>query len=521
MKKIDRALLFIKNNTRYLLAFLSLGLISAINMDFPAEIVSSASCEGGGCIISLQDPNLTDKTPAFHINDVFQSSSNGYFRLVFQTKSNKNTKIIVKANSPIDEEKELKRLDLKRTVYDSPQEIIFSTDRRYTDIFFEKEDRADGAEVSIAGIQVTKLDISNDQDLSSLKSTIFGNIDFGTLNQSQNDNSKYFTQLMEPQMIFGEIFKPQDDYISGVELDFDVIKQSNNGGRKYKLELRNVEYEEGGAPEIKSNALSQIDFSLDELEKYRQEDGKFKFPLYAKLDKNKYYFIGINNDRMDVNKFNYLRLRGTSDGEKFKNGSLAVKFKGQSYLVAGDLYFSIYGIKYGEYNGKKILRGSVMEDIGKKKGIFKYHLRGDTYDLIDLDSYSSDINFNEGKGALAGSTDSKKNTENRSYFIYKFETIFSFTKFRIFARQADINWNRVLMSYSYDSINWKEIPSNENDTSNSNDYGIRGVQFFDTEISENIPKDKIFIKISPQDLPEDGKKYGIKDFKFEADLKIE
>ncbi|MFA6047636.1 MAG: hypothetical protein WCV59_00840 [Parcubacteria group bacterium] len=516
MKKAAKIINFSKENARYIFVFLAIILIILINKSFPAQVITSESCAGGKCKTILQNPNLTDKNPLLYINDIFESDANGYYRLVFQTEADQDSEIAVVATNPVDERKELKIINVKKLKNDSFQEILFSTDKKYSDILFEKKNKTDGAEISIIGIQISRLNVSSEKELLGFQPTIRGEVDLDVPDQSQTDNSKYFDQLRDPNIIFGQIFKPQVDYITGVSLDMDIVKQSNNGGKKYKLDLRDVDYTEGSVLEIKSNAIYDLSFTINDLEKYRQEDGKFKFPLFARLDPEKYYFIGINNDKIGVNKYNYLRLKGTSDGEKYKNGIVAIKTKGQSYSTTGDLYFETYGIRFGEYNGKKILRGSTIEDIGKGKGIFKYQPRNDSYDLVDTESYSSDVNFDDNKMVLSGSADPNDNSE----FIYKFETIFPFNKFRIFARQADIGWSKVSVSYSYDEKNWKEIPATEASEISSSGYSIQKTQVFDYEIQENIPKDSVYIKISPQNPAPEEKEYGVSNLRIEADLLI-
>ncbi|MCX6763199.1 MAG: hypothetical protein NTZ97_00480 [Candidatus Moranbacteria bacterium] len=433
-------------------------------------------------------------------------------------KSTKDSRIIIETTNPLDEAKEIKTIDVPKSNTDLFQEMLFPTDgnRTYSDILFEKTNKTDGANISVSDIQISKLNVISDKEFANFKPTIKGEIDYNIPLLEQTVNSRNFDQLKDPDIIFGQLFKASADYITAIELDMDIIKQSNNGGSNYKLQLREVNYEEGGPPEIRSIVLADLGFSVDDLAKYRQADGKYKFPLFAKVEKDKYYFIGIDNGKIDANQFNYLRLKGNPNGEIFQDGILAVKTKGLTYSTTGDLYFKFFGIKFNEYNGTRILGGTVISDIGRGKGTFKYQPRGNGYDLADLNSYTSDISFDSVKKSFEGEI----KTNQASDFSYKFETIFPFAKFHIFAKQPDVTWNQTSILYSFDQKNWQEIPSIEANEILPNEQKIQGIQAFDSTISELIPKNIIYLKFQPKNIDPEKKSWGIGNFIFEADLKL-
>ena len=452
---MNKAINFIKNNIRYFFVIMVLVLFFFINRAFPADVITSESCAGGKCPMVLVTPQLTDEQPFYFANDIFKSTAKEYYRLTFQTKTSADSKISVKITNPLNEEKEIKNLDLSRFKESEFQEMLFSTNdnQNYTDLLFEKLDKNDGAEISITGIQITKLNITSDKEFASFKPTIKGDVDYNVSLLDQLVSSYGFDQLNDPDIILGQIFKSPADYITEIVLNLDIIKQSNNQGKKYDLDLREINYEEDGPPEIRSITLASLEFSITDLDKYRQSDGKYKFPLFARVEKGKYYFFGLDNQKTEPNQYNYLSLKGNRDSEGYSEGSVVVKTKGESYSAVGDLYFKIFGIKFTKYNGKKVLGGTVISDIGKSKGTFKYQPKNNIYDLADLDSYSRDIYYDTDKKALVGT-----NIENKeSSLIYKFETIFPFTQFRIFAKQADINWSEISISYSFDKDEWIEI----------------------------------------------------------------
>lgn len=484
-------------------------IIFQISRSFPAQIITSDSCAEGNCQAMLDKPVLTQKTSSFYVNDVLKSDSNGYYRLTFLSMANKDTGLVVKITNPFDEDKELEILNLKKSDKNISQSILFFAGNNYSDILFEKADVDDGADINISSVQVSRLEISNEKEFASLKPTIRGEINADIADQLQEDNSYAFNQLKDPNMIFGQIFKPQSDYIASVTLDMDIVKQDNNGGKKYKCELREADFS-GGVSDITNNVLSSVSFTAENVEKYRQDDGKFNFPIFARLDPEKYYFIGINNNNVSVDKFNYLRLKGTQDRGKYANGSIAVKTKGKTYSAVGSLYFITHQLKFSEYRDKKILGGEVIEDIGKLKGFYTYRPMENIYDLADLEEYSPDIAYDDDRRILAGTIGSGTD----SLMIYKFDTIFSANNVKITGKQASVEWSRFSVLYSYDKIKWDEIP--DNITNNSNDPN-NGLQYFDYSWNIIPPRSEIYLKIIPKD-PQDKEKYGIRDLKVVAGI---
>lgn len=477
-----------------------------ISRSFPAQIITSGSCAGGNCQAILDKPDLSKEKPSYYINDIFKSESGQYWRLTFLEEATQDSKINVKITNPSDKDKEIKAIEVKKSTENIPQEVIFHTDNNYSDLLFEKDDSGN-AEINISNVHISKLKIENEKEFSSLKQTIRGKMDVNHPDQSQENTGYLFNQLKDPDVILGQIFKPESEYISSVKLDIDIIKQDNNGGKKYKLELREAEYD-GEAPDVTSNVLASVDFTSENIEKYRQDDGKFKFPVFARLDKEKYYFIGINNGNVAVDKFNYLRLRGTSDKSQYSNGIVAIKTKGKTYSAPGDLYFITYGLDFEKYLDKKILRGEIIEDIGKGQGMFTYQPGENIYNLADLYEYSPEIDYDDSKNVLFG----KMQEGQDSFMIYKFETIYPFTKMKLTGKQANASWGKISISYSYDKNKWTEIPDSMADAQGH----IGPFQYFDFSW-DAFHEDEIYVKIAPKEF-EEGKKYGLGDLRVEADL---
>jgi hypothetical protein len=501
-----------KINNRYILTFLIMALVFWINKAFPAEVVSSQKCSGGSCPVALENPVLGSEKPIYYVNDIFKSQEGEYYRISFQERSAQDASISIKLATALDSYQDIKTVSLKKSFKDMPQEVIFRSSGQFTDIVFKKNNPGDNADVSISNVLATKLNVSNENEFANFRETVRGEIDTDISDQKQIENSKSFSQLAEPN-ILGQVFKPQSDYISAVSFDMDIIKQGGSGGKKFRLELRDVDFD-GEVADVGPDTLASLSFSLADLDKYRQEDGKYKFPLFFKLDQRKYYFIGFNSGRADSNQFNYIKIKGSGDSDSYAKGKAVVKHNGKTFSVGGDLYFETFGLKFKEVQGRKILMGAVIEDIGKGQGKYTYQPRGSIYDLADLESATEDLSFDSSKNIINGSTLSERN----SGYVYKFDTIYPFKKITITAQQADISWEQANFSYSLDGEEWHPVPSYMKNEVLDPKLEIGQCEAFNLILNTSSPKKEIFLKVEPKEKIEGDKNYGIKNLKIEADL---
>jgi hypothetical protein len=513
MKKNNLIKKIIIKNIRYLSAFIFLVAVFLINQGFMEDVTAPAICNRNDCLKLIDKPSLSNKSPIYFVNNIFKSNADEYYRLVFQEKSSQDAMIRIKIATPLDEIQEIGSVELKKSDKHNFHELLFSSKGKYSDLVFEKENKNDGADIAIIGAQISKLNISNEKEFSNLVPTTRGSIDFDVIDQQQLEGSYRFPQLSNPKSTFGQIFKSNTDFIIGITLSAEVLAQKNRiSDDRYRIELREATFD-GGIPEV-AGSLSEISFSISDLEKYRQSDENFSFPFFSKVEKGRYYFVGINNIHADVDKFNYLKINGILNSEKYDDGIAAVVINKQAYAVDGQLYFITHGLRFNEYKGIKILAGEVIEYLGEKSGLFTYHSLGNIYDKADIYSHTDGISFHKEKMILFGIT----NPENPSSFVYKFETIFPFKKMRISGQQADINWEQVKMSYSYDQVTWKEIPSITKSDVLTTGNKIEEFQNFDYTIYETSLRKKIFIKIESKNNNFSGKSYGLINFKVEADL---
>lgn len=493
-----------KNNVRYIVALIIILLAFLISKNFFIDnTVTSDDCKDGKCQSVLDEISLSDENPVYFFNDIFDSNPGEYYRLSFKQRSDKDSFVLIKETNAFDEENEIKTVELKKSNQENFQEILFRSGGKRTDIKFEKKNFKDGTKAKIYDVHIFKLNTENENEFSKLKPTITGEIDFNEEDQKQTDSSEKFSQSAEPGMLIGQVFKPKAEYITGVSLDMDITRAGDGGPRKYLIELREADFD-GESLEIGKKILAECRFSLNTVERYRQENGKLRFPLFFRLEKDKHYFIGINNDKGEPDKLNNIVLKGTSDQSKYPDGIIGVKNKGLTFTQSGSLYFVTYGADFKKINGRGILSGSLVEDLGKGKGVFLYNIDESGSGLIDIYSSSGDINFDGEKKSVYG-------LRENSYFEYKFYTVYPFEKMRIYGRQPDDGeWSKTKILYSYDEKNWKEIPS---DTSGQ-------TQIFNHEIKDGKFSDTIYLKLTPFYPEINQEKFGLESFKVEADLLV-
>lgn len=494
----------IKINLRYILAFLVMLFVFFANKNFFQDFtITSEECHGGKCLALPTDSSLSDKNPVFYINDIVKTEEGAYYRLIFEEKVDSNTLVNISLAKATDEEMEIKSPEFKKSDDFVIQEIVFRASDKFSDLIFQKNNLKDNANIWVRNVNISKLNIFSEKKFASLTPSIIGKINVNQLAVSQIGSDKRFSQLKESNIILGQIFKAENDYISGVAFDIDVTKIDNRGGKKYRLELRTADWD-GKTAEIKKEILSSLSFTIDDLEKYRQNDGKIRFPMLSQVEPGRTYFIGINNDHVETDRFNYLTMKGSSDS-KYESGTSVIKRAGQTYQIGGDLCFSVYGAEYKKIGNERVLAGAVIEDIGLGQGMYIYKTSGFQSDFTDLESHSMDIKFNEGKNVISGSTNNSD-----SYIMYKFNTIYPFKRITFNARLADLTYSNAKVFYSFDKDNWQEVPESF----------LNKIQIFNYTLdNKNLARKEIYFKITfdPND-PTDAKSYGLSNLKIEGEL---
>lgn len=263
-----------------------------------------------------------------------------------------------------------------------------------------------------------------------------------------------FSSLKESKVALGQVFQAKEPLISAVALKIDINKKLNPGSRQYVLSLREVEYD-GEKISSPGPTITDLAFSISSIEKYRQADGAFLFPLFGRLEKDKYYLISLDNSKVDVSKQNYLEPLGSGESKSYLAGGAVVRKNKELTLASGDLYFKIYGANLNQENGVPILNGAKIEDLGQGLGRYSYATKGKYVDLFDLETATPGTEFSENDKVIYAPA------KDNASFTYAVNTIYPISKLNFSATQLRSGWKAVKVSYSFDRQSWTDLPFSE------------------------------------------------------------
>lgn len=126
---------------------------------------------------------------------------------------------------------------------------------------------------------------------------------------------------------------------------------------------------------------------------------------------------------------------------------------------------TLYGIS--DDGNTTILDGAKLEDMGERY-LYSYALKNDETDLFNLFSASEDIFYNPGKKMVMGYQ------RRNSFFVYKFDTVYPFDRFVLHAVQAGSKKNEIRLEYSFDNVDWREIPLEKKKDSWQSSFAVVG-----------------------------------------------
>lgn len=564
MKKMKNSIIkktidFIKTEKRLCLAaFFVVATFFVCQALYSSQKITSKNCASGECAQTLAEkPQLSKGNGFFYLDEILKNNPPGYYRLAFKEKSDKGEKIIIKINTYSEKEDQIGELTLDPSDNFQDQEIFFSLPDGFENILFQKEDSSGPANIFIKNVGISRLNIKSLDELAGMKKTVMGETKTNMITESQGGVSADFPWLKDSKTEIGQIFQAQSDYnISSISLAMDVIRDLNSSSRQYVLSLREANYD-GEKISSAGPIIDDVLFSVQGMmEKYRQGDGTFLFPLFGHLEKGKHYMLILDNSKVDVNDRNYLSLKGDKNENSYPNGSALIKKLGQLTKIDGDLFFQIHGVDLYKENGTAILDGAKIEDLGGGVGGYSYKTAGDYSDLFNLSNFSPGTSFNSNYNVIFAPA------QNNSNFSYAINTLYPISRINFSATQARSVWKNVKVAYSFDQIKWIDMPfsrisedigsessratnnmttsdsetddssgnnsdgnSPDNTSPNSGDPGNldgANIQSFDFNIMPTDFVNTVYFKITydPNDNRTDANYFGVKDLSITADLKM-
>lgn len=504
MKKAS-AINFLKNNLRYAAVFVI--FLTVIFFGYSDRgFIQNNECNDPHRLekTSVVIPEIRAKDQYYRIINFLNTANSDYYRLTFNIRANQNSEVAVHMASASGKEADIASFSVEESVYDAAKEFIFSTDGFYKDLLFEKKGNSD-AKVYIHNVNLSRLKVKSEQELELLHPTILGDTEIKESGVSQaKEKGDHFSQLKNSKTRIGQIFMADSDYLAGVSFDLQVKGDSEE---KYRLELREAS-EKKGVFHINNEILATLEFASGYIERYRRGDNGLFFPLTSRLEKGKFYFVGIDNSAVRNNFFNYLEIKGTND-KNASPDSIGVVWRSREVAEIGDLFFTVNTAKFSDVQGERVLTGAKVEDLGNGDGVYSYRAGGKPTDILDLFSYSrGKVWFNDYESIVSGSP-----RDNAAY-VYRFYSPFVFNKIRIAAEQMYAEWYRVVIAYSFDNQNWTELPY-------FGEGRIDSPQKFDSIVTTDETRKEIYIKITyDNDDSKEIKLFGLRNFNVTGEVEI-
>lgn len=323
---------------------------------------------------------------------------------------------------------------------------VFQSGDSLDRIVFEKESEYDKSLITISDFSLLPINCRNSSCFSDLADSKLGkNID-RYVDQSMDRKNDIIYSYNFGGAVFGQVFKANSDNLAGV--DFAIKKKGNGGRGVYQLQIREVSESDAGYVVSEDN-FANYNFFIENLEKYHTEQNVYHFPLAARIEKGKLYFIGLSNMSAKHNYFNTLELVGSS-ADFYKEGSGILLGSDKKY---GDLYFKTYTLDLHDDAGNTLINGRNI-DLGSSN---VYH-----FSLSDPISNYLDI-YEDGSKDIVGSyvySDSlfggiSATARNNNFFTYKINTNSPIKNFRAEIIPQKNNFQDLLTYYSFDNQNWE------------------------------------------------------------------
>lgn len=503
----------IKRQKSYALVILILGLLLANSFFrlFYREEPEVAIADSGHIIIPSEGTSFKTGIP--------QTFKGKYYRLFFEARAyseNKlNTpdferisidhsskiKIILKSN--YGEKKFVKEFEIDNSLIYKSHEAIILMDSNYTELIFEKVDKYDSNVIFQRGMFFHELNVSDQKSADLVRPVIKpATILDWPIAEFVEESPVAVHRFNGTGNLVGQIFKAESDRMSGVSFKFDL--KGKGGLGSYKAELRKAEFANGKYI-ISPETISSFEFHSYDYAPYLNDEGEWRLPLAAILEKGQYYFVGISDREASVNFFNYANILGSSE-MKNKIPSLLIDTTGETKEI-GSLYFKIFGAAYTRVGDERILEGTIIEDVGSGTGYFTYNSVGDITDLLNLDKFDLGEN-NQGKVFYLGKANTVVGTAQfGTSFTYRFNMMHPIKDVIVSASQIGPIYFKNKLFYSFDGVNWQQI-TEEQDNSDDGWKADNTLQQYVQKIVATSKSNQFYIKVT-YDENDNGREEGL------------
>lgn len=287
-------------------------------------------------------------------------------------------------------------------------------------------------------VKLFQLNIEKEENLAQIKKTLRGENYEAFVGEKQLLRTENSDALIEPKTLLGQLFTPKFSSLSSVT--FALIKKGDGGTGEYGLELR--EYNEKTqlilAQKIAVKNFFAKDVTLENT----------TFPLAAKLEVGKKYWLGFNNSAAKTSAENYLAVGGTNDNGAYAEGNIFLQ-KGENkfFTEEKDLYFSTSYMNENAQGADALPLGETLYDLGQGKNRMDYEISA-------LDRSSALNIFAEKDSSIDKSGNVVLNSDS-AYLAYQIETKGRNVN-RVSVQNILFN-NNISIALSTDGKEWVEI----------------------------------------------------------------
>ncbi|MEK9155685.1 MAG: hypothetical protein AAB360_00075 [Patescibacteria group bacterium] len=461
----------IKGNGRYLLVIAIL-LSTVVFYDRPkVNIASSKQLFGDGNLV------LDSAKNDYKFINVIGSGAGETYRLVFDLKVRPNgmlypedffervsyaeifspeelddSPLEILTDSKFNGQQKIGEIVGKNQPFYSRHELYFQTDDNYQNIMIRRAENYDDNRVFLRNFHLVKLETSSLEEAEKLKPYLENNLyNYELIAPVEPKNLASLYRFWRSRRVAGQTFKVSDGILTGISLKLSYRGQSEDN---YVLQLNEAEYVDGRFI-MKPKVLTQYFFNLKSLKYYEEENGSgvYRLPLSYNLERDKYYFIGIDAANAKVTPWSYLSIHGSRRGGDYADGQGAKRLADGSGEELGDFYFKLHLLRR-QSGDPELLNGARVEDFGQGEGRYFYQTQGNYADFLSIipeDRDSNDVfyTFNRQNGIVGVK-------KGKSYRI-RVNTLYPAKRLRVEADGSQSKEEKVRLFYSLDNKDWRVL----------------------------------------------------------------
>jgi len=448
-------------------------------------------------------PSIAANEISYRPNEIYPMAEGNYYRMTFYARkglrqSDGNSLTVVPATlapsqirvyliSKLNAKSLLGEATVLGDVTSLPVELRFKAPADGDHIVIVKSDPADPHDLYFNTFGLSRLFVTSVEEMDRLAPTIFGIDKEETLVEQTSGQTEIF-RLRKTKSAVGQIFQSKGGQISHVS--FRLALDGANIKGPFILRLQEVKRDKNRYV-LSPVVLTSSQLGLEDILRARDLNSPlsdvYRFPLRATLEKDTYYFVGLDSSVAHLNFLNAVQFYGRL--ESAGGGGEAVMFSGETTpsQQTGSLYFRLTGQALAS-DANVFPQGVVMEDTGRMY----------TYTYQSPDNYAASV-------FAAGQSDKVS--------VYRFNLAHPLSQAAINLETGSSQYN---VEFSLDGQRWQKMPYNEDPAMPANGT------FWATTLNGNGQMSSLDIRLTrlaADETNSTGGIFGIKQVKIYAELR--